>query len=237
MGAPSGGAASRLTPEQLDALRQFDSPTISNAIERFGIRPRVEGFAGWELRCAFPELGTMLGYAVTCTADSTTEARPGERGLLRLWEAVEAAPKPVVIVIKDIGPERSRSCHMGEVMAATAKALGAVGCVSDGGLRDVMEVRALGAFQYFCPGFVVSHGNPVICDVNAPVALHGLSIRPGELLHGDVNGLLIVPDSIADRVAAEAQSVRQDERAVLDFVQRPGLTVEALRQFQERFRH
>ena len=150
----------RLTNEQLDALRRIDSPTIANAVEVFRVRPRVEGFAGWELRCAFPELGSMVGYAVTCTADTTTEARADERGLLRLWAAIEAAPKPAVLVIKDIGPERSRSCHMGEVMATTAKALGAVGCISDGGLRDVVEVRALGGFQYFCPGFVVSHGNP-----------------------------------------------------------------------------
>ncbi|MGH9372803.1 MAG: RraA family protein, partial [Vicinamibacterales bacterium] len=149
-----------LTPEQLDALRRIDSPTVSNAIETFGVRRRVDGFAGWDLRCAFPELGPMLGYAVTCTAQSTIEAARPDRGLLRLWAAVEAAPTPVVIVIKDIGPDRTRSCHMGEVMATTAKALGAVGCVSDGGLRDVDEVRALGGFQYFCPGFVVSHGNP-----------------------------------------------------------------------------
>ena len=137
------------------------------------MRGRVDGFAGWDLRCVFPALGTMLGYAVTCTADSTTADRRDERGLLRLWAAVEAAPKPAVIVIKDIGPERSRSCHMGEVMATTAKALGAVGCISDGGLRDVNEVQALGGFQYFCPGFVVSHGNPIICEVNVPVTLAG----------------------------------------------------------------
>jgi regulator of RNase E activity RraA len=124
-----------LTSEQLDALRQIDSPTISNAIEQFGVRRRLEGFAGWDLRCAFPELGSTVGYAVTCTADSTTASRRQERGLLRLWEAIEAAPRPVVLVIKDIGPERSRSCHMGEVMATTAKALGAVGCIPDGGLR------------------------------------------------------------------------------------------------------
>ena len=228
---------SRLTPEQLDALRQIDSPTVSNAIEHFGVRPRVKGFAGWELRCAFPELGTMAGYAVTCTADTTTESRRDERGLLRLWEAVEAAPKPVVVVIKDIGPERSRSCHMGEVMATTAKALGAVGCVSDGGLRDVMEVRALGGFQYFCPGFVVSHGNPVICDVNVPVTLDGLDVQPLDLLHGDINGVLVIPGDIADRVAEQAQRVRDAERLVLDFVRSPGLTVENLRKFQERFRH
>lgn len=227
----------RLTAEQLDALRQIDSPTVSNAIEQFGVRSRLDGFAGWDLRCAFPELGTMLGYAVTCTADSTTPSRRDDRGLLRLWDAVEAAPKPAVVVIKDIGPERSRSCHMGEVMATTAKALGAVGCVSDGGLRDVDEVRALGAFQYMCPGFVVSHGNPVICEVSADVHLSGLAVRPGDLLHGDVNGVLVIPDSIAERVAEQAQRVRAAERDVLDFLRKPGLTVEKLRRFQERFTH
>lgn len=228
---------SRLTDEQLEALRQIDSPTVSNAIEHFGVRPRVEGYAGWDLRCAFPELGTMLGYAVTCTADSTTPSRIDERGLLRLWEAVEAAPKPAVIVIKDVGMQRSRSCHMGEVMATTAKALGAVGCVSDGGLRDVVEVGALGGFHYFCPGFVVSHGNAVICDINVPVTVGGLTVHPGDLLHGDANGVLTIPDAIAERLAGQAQEVRRAERDVLDFVRRPGLTVEQLRAFQERFRH
>jgi regulator of RNase E activity RraA len=228
---------SRLTEDQLDALRQLDSPTISNAIELFAVRPRVEGFAGWELRCAFPELGSLVGYAVTCTADTTTESRAGDRGLLRLWEAVEAAPKPAVIVMKDIGPERSRSCHMGEVMATTGKNLGAVGCVSDGGLRDVVEVRALGGFHYFCPGFVVSHGNPVVVDVNVPVTLDGMHVAPGALLHGDVNGILVIPGEIADRVAERAGEVRRAERDVLEFVRSPGLTVEKLRKFQERFRH
>jgi len=226
-----------LTSNQLEELRRIDSPTLANAIEHFGVRGRVEGFAGWELRCAFPQLGSMAGYAVTCTADSTTASRRDDRGLLRLWEAVEAAPKPAVVVIKDIGPDRSRSCHMGEVMATTAKALGAVGCISDGGLRDVNEVKSLGGFQYFCPGFVVSHGNPVICEVNLPVTLAGLSVEPGDLLHGDVNGVLVIPESIADRVVEQALRVREAERAVLDFLRKPGLTVDALRRFQERFTH
>jgi 4-hydroxy-4-methyl-2-oxoglutarate aldolase len=226
----------RLTAEQLEALRQIDSPTVSNAIEHFKVRSLVEGYAGWDLRCAFPDLGTMVGYAVTCTADTTTASRTGDRGLMRLWEALEAAPKPAVIVIKDIGQDRSRSAHMGEVMATTAKALGAVGCVSDGGLRDVAEVRALG-FQYFCPGFVVSHGHPLICDVNVPVTLEGLSVGAGDLLHGDANGLLTIPADIADQVIDQVNRVRQAEREVLEFVKRPGLTVERLRAFQDRFKH
>ena len=226
-----------LTLDQLDALRQIDSPTVSNAIETLQVRPRLEGFAGWELRCAFPDLAPTVGYAVTCTADSTTESRRQERGLMALWAALEAAPKPSVLVIKDIGPERVRSCHMGEVMATTAKALGAVGCVSDGGLRDVAEVRALGGFQYFCPGFVVSHGNPYICDINVAVTLDGMAVHPGDLLHGDANGVLVIPDAVADQVAGAVQRVRDAEREVLDFVRAGGLTVEKLRKFQQRFRH
>jgi regulator of RNase E activity RraA len=126
---------------------------------------------------------------------------------------------------------------MGEVMATTAKNLGAIGCVSDGGLRDVLEVRALGGFHYFCPGFVVSHGNPVVCDVEVAVTVDGMDVVPGDLLHGDINGLLVIPSAIAHQVAERVEEVRNAEREVLEFVRRPGLTVEKLRQFQERFRH
>lgn len=226
-----------LTGAQLQALRAIDSPTVANAIERFKIRPRVQGYAGHALRCAFPRLGTMLGYAVTCTADTTTEGRANPAGLLPLWEALEAAPKPAVLVMQDVGPEPQRSCHMGEIMATIAKALGAVGCVCDGGLRDVLEVEALGGFQYFCPGFVVSHGNPVICEINVPVTVAGMAVRPGDLLHGDVNGVTVVPDEIAPWVADEAMVVRAREKAILDLARAPGFTVARLREALAQFTH
>ena len=220
-----------LTPGQLAVLAAIDSPTVANAIERFRVRRRIDGYADRDLRCAFPSRGSMVGYAVTCTADSTTEGRSDGAGLIGLWAALEAAPKPAVLVIKDVGPDPRKGCHMGEIMATIAKTLGAVGCVSDGGLRDVREVEALGGFQYFCPGFVVSHGQPVILDVDVPVAVHGLSIEPGTLLHGDVNGLLAVPEAIAGEVAAACDAVRAEERALLDLITAPGFTVEKLRQW------
>lgn len=225
-----------LTPEQFAALRAVDSPTVANAIERFTIRPRVEGYAGYDLRCAFPKMGTMMGYAVTCTADSTTEYRKDDRGLLHLWDALEAAPKPAVLVIQDIGRDKLRGCHMGEVMATIAKALGAVGAVSDGGLRDVLEVEALG-FQYFCPGFVVSHGRPFILDVNVPVTVSGMHVQPGDLLHGDVNGVLVVPEEVAAKTADEAMKVREAEKVILDLARAPGFTVAKLREALARFTH
>jgi regulator of RNase E activity RraA len=154
-----------------------------------------------------------------------------------LWEALEAAPKPAVLVIKDVGPHPHRSCHMGEIMATIAKALGAVGCVCDGGLRDVLEVEALGGFQYFCPGFVVSHGNPVLCEVNVPVTVAGMTVQPGDLLHGDINGVTVVPHAIAARVADEALLVRASEKVILDLARSPGFTVAALRAALAQFTH
>lgn len=225
------------SPEEIAALRAVDSPTISNAVERFCVRGRCAGYAGHQLRCAFPELGSLVGYALTCTADSTTERRQDRRGLLRLWEALEAAPKPAVLVIKDVGPEPHRSCHMGEVMATTAQALGAVGCVTDGGLRDVLEVKRLGDFHYFSAGFVVSHGNAVILEIGGPVEIFGLPVSSGDLLHGDVNGLLTIPDIPVSELLREVDRVRAEERAVMDLVRRPGLTVAALRAWQRELSH
>lgn len=224
--------------ETLRRLREMDSPTVSNAVERFHVRPRVEGYCGRDIRCIFPELGTAVGYAVTCTADSTTEDRKrNPKQLFTLWEAIEASPKPAVLVIKDISPDQIHSCHLGEVMATTAKALGATACVSDGGLRDIEEIRRLGGFQLFCPGLVVSHGNPVICEVGLDVEISGLHIAPGDLLHGDLNGLLTIPGEIADLVPDEVDRVREEEREILEYVRSTSFTLRGLRELQSRFRH
>jgi regulator of RNase E activity RraA len=219
----------------LRKLNEFDSPTVSNAIERLNIRPRTSGYAGHDLRCIFPELGTTVGYAVTCTADSTSEQRLNPRGLLPLWEAVDASLKPAILVIKDIGDDSYRSCHLGEVMATTAKALGAVGCICDGGLRDIHEIEGLGGFQLFCPGFVVSHGNPVICEVGVDVCLSGLEVSTGDILHGDINGVLTIPHGIVDQVADKVASVREEEGHILELVKSPNFTLNDLR--GPEFRH
>jgi regulator of RNase E activity RraA len=218
------------------ALAAIDSPTVANAIERFNVRPRTTGYADLSLRCQFPGRGSMVGYAVTCTADSTTEGRTHGVGLMGLWEAIAAAPSPAVVVIKDVGPAPARGCHMGEIMATLARRLGAVGCVSDGGLRDVREVEALGDFQYFCPGPVVSHGQAVILEVNVEVTVHGLTIAPGDILHGDANGLLSVPAAIAPLVPEACGAVRAEERVLLDFIRDPAFSLDRLKA-REALRH
>lgn len=213
MAATSMAANELLSPEQLEALRAIDSPTIANAIEYFTVRPRVAGYCGTNVRNLTPDAGFMLGYAVTCRGDSTTEDKD-RREHTELYRAIaERQPLPVVVVIGDDGdPNKIHlSCHAGEVMATTMKRCGAVGLVTDGGLRDIREINVLGGFHYFGRGLVVAHGRPSIYDVGATVTIDGMTVRPGDLLHGDENGVTVIPAEIADQVAAKALEHREME--------------------------
>ena len=210
----------KLSYEQLSALRRIDSPTISNAIETFKVRPRVAGYVGYDIRCMFPELPPTVGYAVTCTVDSTTEGRQGI-GFQRLYDLLANAPKPAIVIMQDVGADRLHSCHAGEVMSTSMKRLGAIGILTDGGLRDLKEVHALGGFQYFCAGTVVSHGNPVCVSVGDEVTISGMRVCMGSLLHGDVNGVVHIPDECASQVAEAAFRIWTEEGETLRRIASP----------------
>jgi len=219
----------RLTSEQLSELRAMDSPTVANAIEAFKVRDDTEGFFGMDVACQTPEFGVMLGYAVTATANSMAPGRPRLReGHLMLFEAIADAPRPSVLVVKDVGPKPSHACFLGDVIATIATRLGGVGIVTDGGVRDLEGVKPLG-FHVFAPGFVVAHGTFNILEVGLPVEISGTLIRPGDLLHGDGSGVTTIPLEIADQVYAECLKVRDRETALKDFVRSKEFTVEALR--------
>ncbi len=219
-----------LTPEQLEELRKIDSPTISNAIETLQVRDRFEGYLGPEIRCMFPELKPTLGYAVTVTIENVP-AGESANGAKRFefFDALEAAPRPSVCVFKDISVNPRRASQWGEVLGTTVKALGAVGVVTDGTVRDIEEVRRLGGLQYFAQGVCVSHGELRMVDINVPVEISGCKIKPGDLVHGDLNGVVLIPDEIADRVAAAAAAIYKSEGKMLDAFKKPGLTAQKVR--------
>lgn len=225
----------QLTEAQLQTLKEIDTPTVCNTIETFNVRGRVDGFPGMDIRCLFPELGPMVGYAVTVTVDSTTPDVSRDNQAWRDWVlAMDAAPKPSVLVFRDVGPQPRKSAHMGEVMATLARRLGAVGLVTDGGVRDLLEVQRLG-FHYFAAGAVASHGNPRLLAVNVPVTIDGVRIAPGDLLHGDINGVTTIPLAIAGQIAAAAQKVRDDEAQLMSYINSPDFTLDGF--FQRKFKH
>ena len=216
--------------EVAEALRDFDSPTVSNAIERFKVRDPVTGYASMELRCQFPDLNPMVGYAVTCRADTTS---PGDSRLMRLddlLDAVRDAPKPAIVVIEHVGKDRSRSCFVGDMFCTALQKLGVVGVVTDGGARDGSGIRRRApGFHLFSPGWVVSHGHGVFLDFGLPASICGLTIEAGDLLHGDASGLLTVPLEIVHSVRDAAESVLRDEGGFFDWANGDGFACEELK--------
>jgi regulator of RNase E activity RraA len=209
-------------------LKGVDSPTISNAIEPFKVRDRTEGFIGGEVRSLFPEMPPMVGTALTVRMTNTLGAIAGRENYWRMYEVLSEMPAPSVLVVQDVSGAPSRCALAGEVMATMAIRLGAVGMVTDGGLRDVHEVRQLG-FAYFARYVVVSHGNFGVVDVGEPVTLDGQEVKTGDILHGDANGIVIVPREVLDGLPEAVQEVRTRERATMDFVNSPEYTIAAAR--------
>ena len=113
-------------------------------------------------------------------------------------------------------------------MATTGTALGAIALVTDGGVRDISEVKEIG-MQYFAGGVVVSHGSHQFHEINVPVTIDGMYVRPGDLIHGDENGVVLIPDSIATKVAAEARKVLEHEKGRKDIAKVSGFTASMLR--------
>ena len=214
---------------RIDYLKGVDTPTLSNAIETLRLRPRSEGFAPRHVSCLFPEFGRMVGYAVTAQVETMTGAEADRKTFLSLYEAVMRSPKPAVVAFQEIGPQGEYAAHCGEVMATIFQRLGAVGLVSDCGVRDIPEVRAL-RFHYFAWGKVASHAHFHIVRVGVPIQVCGLVIHPEDLLHGDENGLIAVPKNGLEKLPTAVEAVRARERALMEFVRGPEFSFEGLRE-------
>ena len=218
-----------LTPEELEALRRWPTCAISNAIELFNIRPRNEGCMLSEIKCAFPEMKPMIGYAATAVISAgSSEGRriPAPEW----WEVIRKIPEPRVAVMHDIDRPVVGS-FWGEVNANIHKALGCVGTVTDGSVRDLDEVEELG-FHFFSSCITVSHAYVHLIDAGAPIKVGGLLVKPGDLIMGDKHGVIAIPLEIARDVPKAAQMMEDWERRVINFCKSKEFNIEGLK---ERF--
>ena len=214
----------------IEYLKTVDSPTLSNAIEDLNVRPRHEGFTPLSIRCLFPQLGRMCGYAVTAQVETVSRMTPLDKEIfVDLFKAVDASPKPAVVVMQEIGGSPDLAAHSGEVMATIFKRLGAVGLVSDAGVRDIPEVLAMG-MHYFARGMVASHAHFHIVRVGVPVQVEGLVVQPGDVLHGDENGLISIPRCELEALKNAVDAVRSREKKLMDYVRSADFTLNGLGQ-------
>jgi len=208
----------------LDLLRGYDTPTICNVIEVFNIRPRHSGYLDGRLRACFPEMPPMVGFASTATFRSA--APPSQGGVYASLDRQVAAfaegPAPTVVVFQDLD-DPPAAATFGEVMCTTYQRFGAVGLVTSGAARDVDQVRRLG-FPCFSNGVICSHGWAHFLEMGVPVRVGGVTIHPGDLLHGDANGVTTIPLEIASAVAQACAEYVAAEQVVLDYCQSAQVT-------------
>jgi 4-hydroxy-4-methyl-2-oxoglutarate aldolase len=215
--------------ELLDFLRTIDTPTVANAIEVLKLRSRTEGFPSLDLRCLFPELGVMCAYAATAQVETVSAGNPiEEERFVELFEAVEATRKPAVVVMQEIGRNPGWAAHCGEVMSTIFTRLGAIGLITDCGVRDLSAVRRL-PFHYFARGAVSSHAHFRIVRSNVPVEVLGMTVSPGALLHGDENGIITIPEEKRGSLESAIKQVLANERKLLDFVRQDNFRASSLR--------
>lgn len=219
-------AAAPLDAEQLAAIRRYDTPTIANAIETFNVRPWTAGYMSPEIRCVFPEMGTMLGYAVTgrMRASSKGEGSYSRHGW---WDLILSVPAPRVIVMEDLD-DPPVGAFWGEVQTNIHKALRCIGTVTSGGVRDLTEVRAAG-FQYFAKSIMVSHAYVHLIDFGGPVNVGGVTVNTGDLVHGDQHGVQLIPPELVPRLPAACEEIIAKERRVISYCQSDSFTLDGLK--------
>jgi regulator of RNase E activity RraA len=207
-----------IPPADLELLRKYDTPTICNVIELFDIQPRTAGYMDGRIRACFPEMPPMVGYATTATFRSAAPPRSGDvySGIEQQIQAFQEIPEPRVVVFQDLD-NPAAAATFGEVMCATYKAFGCVGIITSGAGRDLDQVRALG-FSAFTGGTICSHGYCHTLAVNVPVHVGGLTVYPGDLIHGDCNGVATIPIHFASAIAQAAAEFVAAEAVVLDYV-------------------
>lgn len=225
-----------LTTQEVEALKKITSPSVANAIETFKVRPREQGNLSSDIRALFPEMGPMVGYAVPCVIRAEQGPIEGHRAsTYGWWDYVQTIPAPRVIVVHDLDDPRGQGAQWGEVQANIHRALGCVGVVTDGSVRDLDEVRALG-FQFCAAHVSVSHANVHMVDFGIPIKVGGVLIKPGDLVHGDQHGVCTIPPDIAGKIPEAIARVEADEREIISVCQSPGFSADKLKELFKRIR-
>ncbi len=206
----------------LSDLARFDTPTICNVIELFDVRPRNRGYMDHRVKCCFPELPPMVGYAATACFRSDAPPACGDAygSIQKQLEIFANLPGPAVVVFQDLDDPQV-SAVFGEVMCSSYQGFGSAGLVTNGAGRDIEQVRAL-KYPIFTGSTICSHGYCHILHIGLPVRVGGLMVNTGELLHGDSNGVTNIPIEIAAEVAQVAAEFVAAEEPVISYVKSAG---------------
>jgi 4-hydroxy-4-methyl-2-oxoglutarate aldolase len=217
----------------LELLRRYDTPTVCNVVELFDIRPRHAGYMDRRIQACYPKLPPMVGFASTATFRSAAPPHGGTAysSLLEQVESFPGLPGPAVVVFQDLD-DPPAAATFGEIMCTTYKSFGAAGLITSGAGRDLDQVGTL-SFPCFTGGTMSAHGYCHIPQINVPVSVGGVRIHPGDLMHGDCNGVTTIPLEIAAETAEGCSDFVSAEAVILDYLRRGKPTLAGFKAAQQ----
>jgi 4-hydroxy-4-methyl-2-oxoglutarate aldolase len=223
-----------VSDEEFRELGELDSCSVANAIERFNVRLRNEGYTEGDLVCRFPALPPMLGYAFTIQVRSGAPPTKGHVYFENTswWEALLAVPVPRILVVQDMDRHPGAGALIDKLHVEILQSLGCVGVVTNGAVRDLPRIAGLN-FQLYSATLSVSHSYSHLVHIGGRAQIGGIDIAPGDLLHGDSHGVIRVPRELAARIPRTARALRQKEDEVAAYLRSPDCTLDGLRSLLE----
>jgi 4-hydroxy-4-methyl-2-oxoglutarate aldolase len=223
-----------LKPAQLEQFRRLSTCLVASAIETFRVRLPNTGFANSSIKCIFKDQPAMAGYAATARMRSSSPRMEASKSYdyydrTDWWNNILTIPAPRVVVIEDVDTPPGLGAFVGEVHANILLALGCIGIVTNGAVRDLADIQPT-EFQIFAGNVSVSHAYSHIFDFGGAVQVGGLTVRPGDLIHGDCHGVQTIPQEIADKIPAAAREIRQRRQDLVGLRRSAGFTLDRLRQ-------
>jgi regulator of RNase E activity RraA len=217
-----------LSKAQAEFLQSMDTPTVCNVVEMVAPERRGHGYTVKHLFCPFPNLPPIVGFAKTVTAKAKEKVALGSYMDKRLdyLDYVAAEPRPSIAVIQDLDDEAGYGAFWGEVQSNIHKALGCLGVVTNGSIRDIPMIAP--GFQMLAGSLSPSHAYTHVEDFGIPVTVHGMEVKSGDLIHADQHGAVVVPLEIIDKMKAALDDLNAREARIIKAAKEIG-TVDAIK--------
>ena len=214
----------------LETLRKFDTPTIINSLEILDSKFRTSGFTTEQLVCSDTSLPPIVGYARTAKISASSEIDPQikREKSLSYYQYVSSGKGPWVSVIQDIDHNPGFGAFWGEVNSNIHKALGVIGTVTNGSVRDLNELSE--GFQVLAGKIGTAHAYVRIEETGIPVNVFGMAVNHNDLIHADMHGAVIIPDELSEKLPEVIELMIKREKIILDACKREDFNYQVLRQ-------
>jgi regulator of RNase E activity RraA len=208
----------------LTLLRRVDTPTVCNAIEVAQGRRGFQAFTRGTMLCSAPDEPPIVGYAATARisgcAPPTEDPAVIRARRMAYYRMMAEAPQPSVAVIEDVDDPDCVGAFWGEVNTTIHKGFGMSGALTNGVMRDLGDLAE--AFPVVAGSIGPSHGFVHVLDIGTPVTVFGLTVAPGDLVHADRHGAVVVPPDVIPMLSSAIQKMQETEALVLVPARSPG---------------